>query len=55
MVRAAQEAVADGDTVADWVDTDGFGMKGDNLHFDDSGQQSIGNASATKMLNFVSP
>ncbi len=55
VVRAAQEAVADGDAFADWVNTDGFGMKGDNLHFDDSGQQSIGNTSATKMLNFVSP
>lgn len=35
-----------------WGDTDGFGMKGDNLHFDTVGQQQIGKAAATELLGF---
>ncbi|MCH7228907.1 sialate O-acetylesterase [Haloferula sp. A504] len=53
VVRTAQETVADSDPLTDWVDTDGFGMKGDNLHFDAAGQQSIGSAAATTMLGLL--
>jgi hypothetical protein len=53
VVRTAQQTVADADILADWVNTDGFGMKGDNLHFDAAGQQSIGTAAADRMLLLV--
>jgi hypothetical protein len=53
VVRAAQQSVAEANSNADWVDTDGFGMKGDNLHFDAAGQQSIGTAAATTMLGLL--
>ena len=52
IVRAAQTAVAAADPRAALVDTDGFGLLGDNLHFDAVGQQQIGNASAGALLAF---
>ena len=57
-VRAAQDAVATADPLTALVDTDGFGMKTDNLHFDALGQQQIGKAASDQTLNlypFVSP
>ena len=52
-VRAAQMAVADADPNADWIDTDTFGLKSDNLHFNADGQQSIGTAAANALLNLL--
>ncbi len=50
-VRTAQAAVAAADSLTSLVDTDGFGMKTDNLHFDAAGQQQLGEAAAIQMLN----
>jgi len=50
-VRAAQTAVAAADSLTALVDTDGFGMKTDNLHFNAVGQQQIGDATAFQLLN----
>ena len=58
IVRAAQDAVAAADPLAAVVDTDGFGLQVDNLHFNALGQQQIGDASAIQLLNlypFLSP
>lgn len=52
IVRDAQSAVAAADPLAALVDTDGFGILADNLHFDALGQQQIGNASCLQTLNF---
>lgn len=52
VVRAAQAAVADSDPRAALLDTDGFGMLGDNLHFDAAGQQQLGNGGAGWLLDF---
>ena len=52
VVRAAQSAVAAADPRAALLDTDGFGMKSDNLHFDAVGQQQLGNGGAGWLLNF---
>lgn len=52
VVRAAQAAVADADPRAALLDTDVFGMKGDDLHFDAAGQQQIGNGGAGWLLDF---
>lgn len=52
VVRTAQTNVADADPLNALVDTDGFGMKTDNLHFDAVGQQQMGNAAAFELLNF---
>lgn len=41
-IRDAQDAVAASDRRTGIVDTDSFGLAGDNLHFNGSGQQSIG-------------
>jgi hypothetical protein len=57
-IRAAQDAVAAADPLSPLVDTDGFGMKTDNLHFDALGQQQIGDAACAQLLNlypFLSP
>ncbi|BCX48667.1 hypothetical protein HAHE_25750 [Haloferula helveola] len=51
-VRAAQDAVAAADSLTALLDTDGFGMKTDNLHFDATGQQQIGNGAAMWLLDF---
>ncbi len=50
-VRAAQTAVAAADSLTALVDTDAFGMKTDNLHFNAVGQQQIGDATAFQLLN----
>lgn len=47
-VRAAQDAVAAADPRTAIFSTDDFGLKTDNLHFDGSGQQSIGSAFAAE-------
>jgi hypothetical protein len=51
-LRAAQDAVAAADPLASLLNTDGFGMKTDNLHFDAVGQQQIGSAAAALLLEF---
>ena len=50
-IRNAQTTVADADSLTEWVDTDGFGLSGDNLHFDATGQQQLGNATAGALLS----
>jgi hypothetical protein len=50
-IRSAQTTVADADPLTEWVDTDGFGLSGDNLHFDATGQQQLGNATAGALLS----
>ncbi|WP_035602657.1 LamG-like jellyroll fold domain-containing protein [Haloferula sp. BvORR071] len=45
-VRAAQDAVALADPRTAIFSTDGFGMNGDGLHFNASGQQAMGSAFA---------
>lgn len=52
VVRAAQSSVAASDDRNVLLDTDGFGMLGDNLHFDAQGQQEIGNVAALQLLSF---
>lgn len=52
-VRAAQTAVASADPFAPLIDTDGFGLNGDNLHFSAAGQQDLGNAAAATLLPFI--
>lgn len=47
-VRAAQDAVAAADPRTAIFSTDDFGLKADALHFDGSGQQSIGSAFAAE-------
>lgn len=57
-IRAAQTAVAEADPLTGLVNSDGFGMKSDNLHFNGLGQQQNGVASAIQLLNlypFLSP
>ncbi len=51
-VRAAQSAIAAADPLTALLDTDGFDMKTDNLHFDAVGQQQIGNGAALGLLDF---
>ena len=51
-VRAAQSAVAAADPLTALLDTDGFGMKSDDLHFDATGQQQLGNGSALLLQAF---
>jgi hypothetical protein len=45
-IRQAQANVADDDPNAYLIDTDSFGMKTDNLHFNSDGQISLGSAFA---------
>ncbi|MBT8038428.1 MAG: sialate O-acetylesterase [Verrucomicrobiae bacterium] len=52
-IRAAQVTVADADPLTVWTDTDGFGLAGDNLHFDAAGQQQLGTATAGALLSFL--
>ncbi len=44
-IRSAQDAAA-ADPLVSLVDTDGFGMKSDRLHFDAAGQMAMGSAFA---------
>ncbi len=46
VIRAAQDAVAAADPRTSVFSTDDFGIKPDNLHFNGSGQQSMGGAFA---------
>ncbi len=48
-VMAGQDAVAAADPRTGLVDTDGFGLLGDNLHFDTSGNLDMGEAFASEM------
>jgi len=43
-IRRAQANVATSDPLAYMIDTDGFGLKGDKLHFDAAGQVALGQA-----------
>jgi hypothetical protein len=52
-IRAAQVTVADADPLTVWTDTDGFGLAGDHLHFDVTGQQQLGNATGGALLSFL--
>jgi hypothetical protein len=52
-IRAGQAAVADADPLNALLDTDGFGMSGDNLHFNATGYHEIGNGAAASLLNFM--
>ena len=49
-IRTAQANVTAADSRAFMIDTDGFGLLGDNLHFNASGQQDLGNAFAAAHL-----
>jgi hypothetical protein len=52
IVQAAIDAVAAADPLTSVIDTDAFGIKGDNLHFDASGQKDIGNGAAEDFVYF---
>ncbi|MDT8389966.1 MAG: sialate O-acetylesterase [Lentisphaeria bacterium] len=52
-IRAAQDLVAAGDPNAYLIDTDGFSIAADNLHFDADGQQALGSAFATSYIDTV--
>lgn len=52
VVRAAQDAVAAADPLSALLDTDTFGIKTDNLHFDAAGQQHLGDDGAKHLLQF---
>ena len=47
-VRAAQDAVAAADSNVEIINTDTYGLKVDNIHFNASGQQSLGSAFASE-------
>jgi len=49
-IRPAQASVAAADTNTYMIDTDTFGVKNDNLHFNASGQQDLGAAFAAAYL-----
>ncbi len=53
LVRAAQNAVAAADRLTTVIDTDAFGMKTDNLHFDAAGQQAMGSAFAAEAAYYA--
>ena len=53
LVRNAQTAVAATIPRVSLINTDGYGMNGDNLHFNASGQQALGNDSATALFSYV--
>lgn len=46
IIQAAQDAVAATDPLTEIINTNAFSLKGDNLHFDANGQQSLGSAFA---------
>jgi hypothetical protein len=52
-IRTAQDNVAALDASAYLIDTDGMGIKTDNLHFDASGQMALGEAFGEAYLNTV--
>lgn len=53
LVRNAQSAVAAGLPGVSLINTDAFGMNGDNLHFNSPGQQALGNDFAAAALFHV--
>lgn len=52
-IRAAQSNVATNDSNAYLIDTDGFGLKDDALHFDAAGQVKLGKAFGHAYINAV--
>lgn len=46
IIQAAQDAVAASDPLTEIVNTNGFALKSDQLHFDANGQQSLGSSFA---------
>lgn len=52
-IRAGQENFAASDPHAWMIDTDGMGMKGDNLHFDAAGQIALGEAFGQSYIDVV--
>ena len=52
ILRAAQTVVANDDPLSPLLDTDGFGMQSDSLHFDSIGLQRIGASAARTLLAF---
>jgi hypothetical protein len=53
LVRNAQTAVAAALPRVSLIDTDGFGINSDNLHFSAAGQQSLGYAAANSVFAYV--
>jgi hypothetical protein len=52
-VQAAQDAVAAADPLASVFNTDSFELFNDNLHFNETGQQQIGDAASVQLLDFL--
>ena len=52
-VRDAQTDVATADPRVALIDTDPFGIKSDNLHFDALGQQALGSSSAAALIGYT--
>ena len=52
-VCAAQDAVAAADPLTGILDTDSFGMKSDNLHFDGAGQMAMGSGFAAEAAYYT--
>ena len=52
-VRNAQVSFANSDPNAYWVDTDSFVMSNDNLHYNSTGYQQLGNAFADVYLDLI--
>lgn len=50
VIRTAQTQVAAADPSKALLDTDGFGVQPDNLHFDTPGQQELGDGAAKHLL-----
>ncbi len=54
-IRTAQANVAASDAFSYMIDTDGFGLKGDNLHFDAAGQIALGEAFGQSYIDVPEP
>ncbi|MEM9345947.1 MAG: sialate O-acetylesterase [Planctomycetota bacterium] len=52
-IRAAQNNVAANDSNAYLIDTDGFGLKDDDLHFNAAGQVELGEAFGNTFINAI--
>lgn len=52
-VQAAQDAVASADPLTSVFNTDSFPLFSDELHFDETGLQQIGNAASAQLLDFL--
>lgn len=53
IIRAAQEKVAAGNKLNAFIDTDGFGVLQDTMHFSEKGQESIGKAAAAEFVRLL--